>query len=216
MAQAPPTPESVLSKYGIPLTQQGLQAALKDRRPEVRGLAASELGNLRETASASLIEAAMAKEKNPNARFNMATALLRLGSEKGNIELERVCLDESGPMDHRLATAERLTDAGDFSCLPLLISILRESTDAGFKSSALLAISRIRPAPPSKYREIHDALLTNLQDPNSAVRIYAAEAIAGTKEKAAAPGLRAAIAAEQDASSREKMTSSLEALEGNP
>ena len=63
LAQAPPTIEAGLKKYGIPFTQPGLQSALKDKRPEVRGLAASELASLKDTASTPLIVGALEGEK---------------------------------------------------------------------------------------------------------------------------------------------------------
>ena len=79
-AQAPPTVESELRRYRIPTTQQGLQAALKDGRPEVRGLAASELASLKSTPSIPLIAEALEREKDQQARFNIASALVWLSS----------------------------------------------------------------------------------------------------------------------------------------
>lgn len=72
--QAPPTIEAELSKYGVLVTPLGLQAALKDDRPEVRGLAASKLAAMKDRASVDLIMEALEEEKDAHVRFNMAAA----------------------------------------------------------------------------------------------------------------------------------------------
>jgi HEAT repeats len=212
-AQAPPTIESELRRYGIPVTQTGLQSALKDKRPEVRSLAAGELGSMKDTASVQLIVQALEAEKDPLVRFNMADTLVSLDSQVGNRVLSQMCGDPSLQEDRRLSAASRLFDAGDFSCLPLLENVLRGPGDPSIKVSALLALARVKAMPAAFVPKIRGTLLASLQDPDSAVRQYASDCIATLGDKAAVPNLQTAIANESDEVTRKRMEESLKRLE---
>jgi hypothetical protein len=215
-AQAPPTIGAELKRYGISLTQPALQAALKDKRSEVRSLAASELGEMKDRASAPLIERALEDEKDPVVKFNMATSLLSLDSPVGRRALLDMCEDGSLPEARRLDAASRLVNAGDLNCVSSVGSILQKTADPSNKVSALLILARVKPVSSSLVQEIHGALLASLQDPNSAVRQYASECIAALGDKAALPNLQTAIADEADKSVREHMEGNLEALGRKP
>ena len=94
VAQAPPTIEAELNRYGVPVTQLGLRSALRDNRPEVgRSLAAGELAEIKDTSSVPLILKTLEAEKDPSVRFNMATALVSLNSQVGNRVLAHMCDD---------------------------------------------------------------------------------------------------------------------------
>ena len=213
VAQAPPTIEAELARYGVPLTPESLHSALTDRRAAVRGLAASELAEMRDAASVPLIAKALEEEKNAQVKFNMAAALLSFHSAAGAEVLSHVCNDKSEPEGHRLDAASRLVDSGDFQCLSSVLDILQETTDSSVKGSALLIIAHVKPVPASLIASVHVALVTSLQDNNSAVRYDASKCIAAVGDKAAIPNLQAAIANESDESTRKFMEESLTVLE---
>jgi len=212
-AQAPPTVEQELRKYGIPIRRSDLQSALSDNRPVVRGLAASELAEMKDVESVSLIVAALDNEGDPKVRFNMASALVRLGSQVGNQELTHICDDATSPDDHRLNAAHSLVVVGDYSCLSSIQSIMRTTTNSGVKVFALQTLARVKVIPASLAPAIHSELLASLQYPDSSVRLYASKCIASLGDKAAAPNLRAAIARERDRPTRKQMEESLSMLE---
>ena len=213
IAQAPPAIEAELNNYRVPITQQALRLALKDNRPQVRGLAAGELAEMKDMASIPLIVKALDGEKDPLVKFNMATALLSLNSQTGNRVLSHICDDASLPEGQRLDAASRLVDAGDASCLHSVENILRKTTDPSNKVQALLTMSRVKVIPASLLPRIHDTLLASLQDPVSTVRQYASQCIAALDVKGAVPNLQVAIAKESDELTRERMEESLRTLE---
>lgn len=216
VAQAPPTIEAELNRYGVLVTQLGLRSALKDNRPEVRGLAAGELAELKDTSSVPLIVSALEAEKDPLVKFNMATALVSLDSQTGNRALSHMCDDTSLPEERRLGAASRLFDAGDFNCLSSVESILRKTTNSSIKANALLILARVKVVPPSLMPRIHNTLLASLQNPDSAVRQYASACIAALGDKSAIANLQTAIANESDDLTRGHMQESLKSLENKP
>lgn len=216
VAQAPPTIEAELSRYGVPVTQLGLRSALRDNRPEVRSLAAGELAEIKDTSSVPLILKALEAEKDPSVKFNMATALASLNSQVGNRVLAQMCDDASLPEERRLGAASRLVDNGNLNCLSSVEGILRKTTNPSIKANALLILARAKTIPASLMPRIHNALTASLQDPDSAVRQYASACIATLGDKAAAPNLQTAIANESDDLTREHMQESLKSLENKP
>lgn len=203
-------------RYGVPLTVQSLQSALKDKRPDVRSLAASELAEIKDNASVPLITEAMKEEKDAQVAFNMAAALLWVHSAAGNKALVRICDDSSASEDLRLEAASRLVDARDFQCVPSLLGILQNTTNPSNKASALLTLAHVTQMPPSLLPSLHTALLASLQDRSSAVRQYAGERIAALGDKAAVPYLQTAIASESDESTRKRMEEFLKTLASEP
>ncbi len=216
VAQAPPTLEGELNRYGVPLTVEGLQSALRDPRPDVRSLAADELAAMKDAGSVPLIVQTLGVEKDALVRFNMASALLGLHSTAGAKVLSDVCDDRSEPEGHRLEAASRLVDAGDFRCVSSIVDILEKTTDASVRASALLIVAHIKPLPAAFFARIHAALLASLQDQTTAVRQYATKCIAALGDKAAIPYLHTAIANESDASTRRFMQESFANLEKEP
>lgn len=213
LAQAPPTIDAELRKYGIVATQPSLRSALRDERPNVRGLAAGQLASMNDTASIPLIENALQIEKDSMIRFDFASALLSLHSQVGNKTLLSICADKSLSQEHRLDAASRLVDAGDPGCLSSVGTILRQASDSANKASALLILTRVKPIPVSLLPEIHNSLRASLRDPDSAVRQYSSQCIAALGDKSAKPDLQAAIAKEPDKLTRQRMEESLQALE---
>lgn len=190
-----------------------MHSALKDGRPEVRSLAAGELATMKDTASTTLIVKAIEAEKDPVVQFNMAASLLSLEPPVGRQYLSKICNDASLPDERRLDAASRLVDVGDIDCLPFLETVLAETANPADKSSTLLTLARVRPAPGSLLPRIHPALLASLRDRDPAVREYAGRCIAALGDKAATADLRAAIARESDESVRGRMKDSLKELE---
>jgi HEAT repeat protein len=213
-SQAPPTIESELTKYKIQITPTSLRAALKDNRAKIRGMAASELGSMRNAASVAPIMKALIAERDPEARFDMASALVLLDSKVGNKALTQVCDDTSLPGERRLQAASRLVDAGDLSCLSSVTNVLGDTADPSNKISALLILKRTRAVPASIAPEIQRTLLASLRDRAPSVRQFAADCIAALDGNAAVPALEGAISAEADDTTRAHMEDLLRVLRG--
>jgi HEAT repeat protein len=216
LAQAPPSIEAELNRYGIPLTQGSLRAALQDGRPSVRSLAAGELAAMNDTASAPQIVNALLKEHDPQVELNMATALLTLGSEDGKKVLLRLCDDSGVPADLRLNAALRIMDSGDTDCLRSVLDTLRETTNPSIKTSALLALRHLNQMPASLSLELNAVLQESLRDEDATVRFYASECIAALGDKDAIPSLKSALASETDPSTQQKMREALRSLQQKP
>jgi len=215
-AQAPPTIEDALKTYGVQPTVPALRSALRNKRAEVRRLAAGQLRELKDTASVPFIIAALERERNSTVRFNMATSLLSLGSPVGRTELIAMCDDSAIGDDRRLNAASALVDAGEYACLPSIENVLSTTQESSTRAAALLILSRVQSIPSTLMPATHDLLIKNLVDPVSAVRQYASECIAVIGDKAAAPNLQAAINVESDVLTKQQMERALQALEGKP
>jgi HEAT repeat protein len=93
-----------LSRYGdllredhIELTKPALIRALKNPNPEVRYLAAMKLAEDKATDAIPEVKEALAAEKIPKTRVNIAVGLGLLGDPGGRDELKKLCADESFP-----------------------------------------------------------------------------------------------------------------------
>jgi hypothetical protein len=84
------------------LTEPALIAALKNPDPDVRFLAAMKLSEDKATDAIPQVKEAIAVEKVPRTRVNMAVALGLLGDPGGHHELKRLCADTGFPPEFRL------------------------------------------------------------------------------------------------------------------
>jgi HEAT repeat protein len=82
-----------LRAHGIELSEQSLIAALGNKEPIVRSLAANKLIADRGSDAIPFIEAALSIEKDPTTRLGMATALSAIGDTEGIEHLQRMCND---------------------------------------------------------------------------------------------------------------------------
>ena len=110
-----PTFGELLRRHNIELTQSALIAALKNPDPEVRYLAASKLAEDRASEAIHEIKQALASEKVPWTRMNIAFALAGMGESVGFDTLEDNCknADTSGHIRARYAEGSPQTD---FTC----------------------------------------------------------------------------------------------------
>jgi HEAT repeat protein len=214
IAQAPPTIEAALHKYGVSTTRLALQSALTDNRPEVRSLAAGELAEMKDSASIPLMVEVLQQEKDTLVRLNMAGSLLSLGSPVGKRVLLNLCNDTLLSESRRLEAGSRLVDVGDTGCLSSVESILAKTGDAPIKVSALLVLARVKVVPGSLAATTHQLLVKTLQDGSSTVRQYSSECLVALGDKAASPNLKAAIGVESDPLTKQHMEAALDLLEG--
>lgn len=99
---------------------------------------------MKDGTSTPMIVTALETEQDPLVRFNMAASLLSLDSSVGKRALLHICNNASLPVDRRLEAASRLVDVGNFDCLSPVESLLRKTTEASIKVSALLIWRELR------------------------------------------------------------------------
>jgi hypothetical protein len=86
----------LLREHNLELTEPALIRALKNADSEVRFLAAMKLQEDKAVDATPAIREALAVEKVPRTRVNMALALGLLGDSIGKTELGKICADR-GP-----------------------------------------------------------------------------------------------------------------------
>lgn len=212
--QAPPTFEQALAGYGVPLTRPALLQALKDRRPEVRGLAASELAQMRDTQAVPEIREALASETSEQERLALASALLTLGDSDGEKYLAKACSSSEESWFDRMYAASQLLRARKL-CVASVLKI--DPGDAVNETMTMLyylkQANAIRPVLDS---EVHRALIGALRSTSAFDRGLAAQCAAELGDKAAVPDLRRALKAESDPLAKAAIQQSVAKLEGYP
>ena len=103
-----PTFGELLRRHNIELTQSALLAALKNPDPEVRDLAANKLAEDGATEAIPAIVQALASEKVPWTRMNIAFALAVMGEAIGFETLEDNCKSDNTSGNIRAGSAEYL------------------------------------------------------------------------------------------------------------
>jgi HEAT repeat protein len=103
-----PTFGELLKRHNIQLTQPALVDALRNTDPEVRDLAAHKLAEDKAVETIPAIKDALASEKVPWTRMNIALALAEMGESIGFDTLEDNCKNKDTSGDIRARSAEYL------------------------------------------------------------------------------------------------------------
>lgn len=214
-AQAPPTFEQALKAKGIQTSLMSLRNALRDPRPEVRGLAASMLAEKKDTDSIPLIVHALSKASSPLEKENLAQALLTLGDAPGHSAIREVCEDEKAGEDLRLIAAGQLAETGDKSCVKPVVEVLLHTTDHSMRQGAMEFLKRDEEVPSSLMHDLQAGLERALRDEIPSNRQLASECILLFKISSAGDSLRKAIAVEKDPATRLRMKTDLRKLESS-
>lgn len=214
-----------LRSHGIDPSEPSLVAALKNGDARVRSLAALQLAENRDLKAAPSIEAALAVEKDSQARIGIASALASIGDAVGARHLEAMCMDPSLPVYVTVGAlqqlaATRLAQPGLASigkCAEVVLSELERSTSSGDTLAALAALSAF----PAMYRDaprpLSDRMTADaqdlLQDKSPAVRMAASHTLAQIGSSAlSSDSIRRALERESNPDVRSSFESDLQSL----
>src|ERR1700746_2374659 len=138
-----PTFGELLKRHNIELTQSALIAALKNPDPEVRALAAHKLAEDGATEAIPLIMQALASEKVPWTRMNIALALASMGESIGFDTLENNCKSNDMSGGIRTTSAEYLLrfNRDSTTCLSGVLDVLKGGSN-GYRMVAAALLPR--------------------------------------------------------------------------
>ena len=202
----------LLQERHVQLTEVSLLAALQNPDPHIRYLAALVLAEDRSQDAVPAIANALAVEKVPETRVNIALALAQLGDEKGLAALQEDCGDPIIPAHLRMYAVKYLLDLHKDGCLSEAADVLRSATDSASRILALSQLPRFRHLSANDSDGITNAVCASLKDRDPSVRIAASHAIVALGDVHAVPRLRAAAAAEPEEAVRLIMHADLQRL----
>jgi HEAT repeat protein len=215
IAQAPPTVEQALQAKGIQTSVMSLRKALRDPRPEVRGLAAAMLAEDKDKNSVPAIHQALMNASSALEKESLAQALVTLGDPEGNIAMQEICQDKKAREDLRLVVASQLADTGDNACVGSVVEILSSTNDHSVRQTAMQFLKQHQEVPPNMEHDLQSGLESALQDEIPSNRQTASECILLFRLSSASDSLRKAMNAEKDSATRLHMQSDLSKLESS-
>lgn len=174
-----PTFGELLRRHNIELTQSALIAALKNPDPDVRYLAAHQLAGDGATEAIPEIKQALASEKVPQTRMNIAFALAVMGESVGFATLEDNCKNDKMSADIRARSAEYLLrlNRDTTSCLSGVLDVLKTGSN-GYRMMAAELLPRYRNLSKEDSEKVFTGLVGALHAPDPAVRMAAGRALA--------------------------------------
>ncbi len=209
-----PTFGELLKQHKIQLTEPALVDALKNADPEVRYLAAQKLAEDKATGAIPAIKDALAAEKVPRTRINIAFALAQLGDAAGFDALKDNCRDRNQAAGIRAFSAQYMLGLNSDStiCLSAVLDILEDGSH-GDKIQAASLLPQFHNLSPEDLEKVFADLVRALHDPYSLVRLEAGRALADLGDIRAIPELQEAIAREQELAARPQLEQDLRALQ---
>jgi hypothetical protein len=210
----------LLREHNIDLTEPALVRALKNRDSDVRFLAAMKLAEDKAVDAIPAVRRAMAAERTPRTRVNIAVALGLLGDPSGRDELIELCADGDFPPEFRLYAVRYMFDLGverDEDCLhaaeELVQTVDSENRTVADRDSALELLPRFRNLTADESKKIFELVVDRLHDPEPTVRMAASQSLASLGNAAAIPYLEDAIAREQEEGTRSVFEANLKKLQ---
>jgi len=208
-----PTFGELLKRHNIQLTLPALVDALRNADPEVRDLAAQKLAEDRANEAIPAIKQALASEKVPWARMNIAFALAQMGESIGFDTLEDNCNNggTSGPI--RARSAEYLLRFGRDSttCLSGVLDLLKGGSN-GDRMVAAELLPRYHKLSKEDSEKVFTGLVEALHAPDPAVRMAAGRALADFGDTRGIAELGRAIEGEQEQVVRSQLEEDLKML----
>lgn len=214
----PPTPRQFLLDHGINLKPDSLEAALDNPDPMIRGVAAMELATEKITSSAPKMKESLIKETDPIAKLRMASSLSIISPDDGKSFMIELCQDLSNGKPPALAAARALMridrqGTSALSCVPTLMTILKDSSDQPHQADALSALTAYRPIlQDSSLSEIQSLSLSLVKSKNRTMQIAALKFLAAEGSGQSLDAVRQAIAAEPDSNHRAFLTHVLQSM----
>lgn len=203
--------DGCLAQYGVPLTKEGLLAALRSTDPEIRALDEEVLAYRGIKDAIPELFMLLITTYDPDERIRLADALAELGEEQGVETLRRYCDDATASMYERLAAARCLLRYQPRSCPEALIAALRDDT---YRLVALPMIPEFKELSQEQSAEARSVLLKSVADQDFIVRLQAAETIAATRDVTYIPALQAALVRESQEAVRDAIQYCLKQLQG--
>ena len=197
--EKPQTFGDLLKRHNIELTQQGLVDALRNTDPEVRSLAAHKLAEDKAVETIPAIKDALASEKVPWTRMNIAFALALMGESIGFATLEDNCKNDNTSANIRTRSAEYLLrfNRDSAACLSGLLDLLKSGSN-GDRMAAAELLPRYRNLSKEDSETVFTGLVEALHAPGPAVRIAAGQALADLGDTRGIADLGRAIESEQN------------------
>ena len=208
----PETVKEALLRHGISSDEQSLLLALGNSDPEVRGLAAIQLGVEKGKDALPALLAALGAEKEPNAKVSMAAEVARLGDETGIIDLRMICDDKTTPAYIRLQAARRLQYLKDDYCYETVEGLAATAPDPDSRIGALYLLTNVESMSKRDTRKVRGLVVRALGDSDVRVRVAASNQIVLIGKKSDLPFLERAAGAEKDTDARSSMERDLETL----
>lgn len=207
-----PTFAELLQSHNIQLTRPALIAALKNPDPEVRDLAAQKLVEDKAAETIPLIVDALASEKVPWTRMNIAFALASYGEETGFAALEDNCKSHDAGTDVKVYSAEYLLRLKRQSkvCLNAVLDSLQNGSN-GYKMLAASILPEFHDLSPEDSERVFVGLSKAIRDPG--VRLESGESLAKLGDPRGISELQQAIAAEREDAVRWRLEEDLKRLE---
>jgi hypothetical protein len=220
----PPVPDvddrMLQEKYHIPLTEEGLLAALHHPVSDVRSYVAGKLAAEAHKDAIPAILAALAVEPVPGAQVLLARAAGQLGSNEAVSALRSRCSDQKWSYVLRMMAASAMLDLGHKECLEDVLEALRSGEEAHTPSGdqdavmALNMIPRYQHLTPQELEVTEAAVAPALQSPALVVRLtaggYTIPRLGDTRW--AIEQLRNALAVERDEMARKPLEAALRQL----
>ena len=193
-----PTFGELLRRHNIELTQSALIAALKNPDPEVRDLAAQKLAEDRATEAIPAIIQALASEKVPWTRMNIAFAMAQMGESIGFDTLEDNCKNKDTTEDIRARSAEYLTrfNRESTTCLSAVLDVLKDGSN-GYRMVAASLLPKYHDLSTEDSEKVFMGLAGALHAPDPSVRMAAGRALADLGDRRGIPELERAVGGEK-------------------
>lgn len=206
----------VLRSRGIDLSEPSLIAALQNRDPQIRSLAALKLAEDHDYGAVSPIKNALNSETDPRPKVALSEALWGLHDPEGLTTLQNMCSDAALSIDMLVEVVQHLNiiDRSSAKCAEPILAYLDAHRDSESRTRAL-------PALPDMYRWVEAGhagrialqLQDMLSDEAPYVRLEAGHAIAQIHMSSAASALYEAISRETDPVVQERLQDDLNKLE---
>jgi len=211
----PETFAHALKRHHVPLTRSALVAALQNSDPEVRGLAAAQLAEEKATDAVSAIAKALATERVPLTRVNIAFALAQLGNKTGVKALESACHESETVAGVRMTAAIYMVNfLHTNACFADVLDVLDSHDDdqTGNRMQALSLAPSFKGLSEDESQRLLAATINNLRDTTASVRIVASDALVRLGDASAVPQLQEAVTVEQDEVVRNALEDALQRL----
>ena len=209
----PQTFGELLKRHNIQLTQQGLVDALRNTDPEVRYLAAHKLAEDKAVETIPAIKDALASEKVPWTRMNIALALAEMGESIGFDTLEDNCKNKGTSRNIRARSAEYLLrfNRDSTACLSGVLDLLKSESN-GDRMAAAELLPRYRNLSKKDSETVFTGLVEALHAPGPAVRMAAGQALADLGDTRGIAELERAVRVEQEEAVRLRLEDDLKTL----
>ena len=209
----PATIAEKLHEHGIASDNDSLVGALRSSDPEVRRLAAAELGEKGDKRALRYLLAALRGERQLETKVDVALSVARLGDDVGSAELRSTCDSKSIDAELRLRAAGYLQGfLGDDHCYGTIEHLVASAPNPDSRIHALDLLTSLTNMRPREGLQTRKIVIAALGDKEVTVRIAASGDLVQIGKKGDASFLERAIGTEQDPNVRASMETDLDTL----